>query len=117
MSCQKYKKIANILNENNYSNEECILVIRTLLNKTKRLLKLKEEIKNNKNIDQAITNYKPPIFWKDKAIVKNQILNWPLKDVKKLIYKINNVELLLKKNSINSLNIISDFLLSSAKKN
>ena len=110
------KKTANILNENNYSNEDCILIIRTLLSKAKRLLKLQEEIKKNKSIDQAITNFKPPIFWKDKEIVKNQILNWSLKDIEKLIYKINDTELLVKKNSLNSLNIISDFLLSNALK-
>ena len=84
--------------------------------KAKRLLKLQEEIKNNKNIDQTIANFKPPIFWKDKEIVKTQILNWSLKDIEKLIYKINDTELLVKKNSLNSLNIISDFLLSNALK-
>ena len=108
------KKTVNILNENNYSNEDCILILRTLLIKTKRLLKLQEEIKNNKSIDQTITNFKPPIFWKDKEIVKTQILNWSLKDIEKLIYKISDIELLTKKNSINSINIISDFLLNTA---
>ena len=108
------KKIVNILNENNHSNEDCILILRTLLIKAKRLLKLQEEIKNNKNIDQIITNFKPPIFWKDKEIVKNQILKWSLKDIKRLIYKINDIELITKKNSLNSVNIISDFLLSAA---
>ena len=73
-----------------------------------------EEIKNNRNIDQTITNFKPPIFWKDKDIVKTQILNWSLKDIEKLIYKISDIELLTKKNSANSVNIISDFLLSAA---
>ena len=107
------KKTVNILNENNYSNEDCILILRTLLIKAKRLLKMQEEIKNNRNIDQTITNFKPPIFWKDKDIVKTQILNWSLKDIEKLIYKISDIELLTKKNSANSVNIISDFLLSA----
>ena len=75
---------------------------------------MQEEIKNNRNIDQTITNFKPPIFWKDKEIVKTQILNWSLKDIEKLIYKISDIELLTKKNSANSVNIISDFLLSAA---
>ena len=73
------RKIINILNENNYSNEDCILIIRTLLNKAKRIVKLQEEVKNNKSIDQAIMNFKPPIFWKDKEIVKKQMLQWSLK--------------------------------------
>ena len=74
---------------------------------------MQEEIKNNRNIDQTITNFKPPIFWKDKEIVKTQSLNWSLKDIEKLIYKISDIELLTKKNSANSVNIISDFLLSA----
>ena len=109
------RKTVNILNENNYSNDDCILILRTLLNKSKRLLRLREEINNNNNIDITISNFKPPIFWKDKEIVKTQISNWSLKDVKKLIYNISKIELLIKKNSINSLNIIFDFLLNTAK--
>ena len=36
---KNHRKTANILNENNYSLEDCILIIRTFLIKTKRLLK------------------------------------------------------------------------------
>ena len=111
------KKTSNILNENIYSNEDCIMIVRTLLNKTKRLLKLKEITKNNENIDQAVTNFKPPIFWKDKEIVKNQISKWSHSDIEKLIYKINDIELLIKMNSLNSLNITSDFLINTAASN
>ena len=106
------KKTANILNENNYSNEDCILIVRTLLNKTKRLLKLQEELKNNKTIDQAIINFKPPIFWKDKEIIKQQMTRWTLEKVNKMITNINEIELLIKKNSANSLNILSDFIIN-----
>jgi len=110
------KKTAHILNENNFSSEDCILIIRTLLIKTKRLLKLYEEVKDNKNIEQVITSFKPPIFWKDKDIVKQQINNWSLEKTKKMIISINKTELLIKKNSINSLNILSDFILTQSKK-
>ena len=56
------KKTVNILNENNYSSEDCILIIKTLLIKAKRLNNLQNQTKNNKNIDQVITSFKPPIF-------------------------------------------------------
>ena len=82
-----------------------------MLLKSKRLLKLKKEYDKNKNIDLTISSYKPPIFWKDKEVVKNQILNWSLSEAEKLIYEINDIELLIKKNSFNSLNILSDFIL------
>ena len=110
------KKTSNILNENNFSSEDCILIIRTLLLKAKRIHKLQEEINNTKNIDQTITNFKPPIFWKDKEIIKKQIGSWSLRNIQKIIVKINDVELLIKKNSSNSLNILSDFILNVANK-
>ena len=110
------KKTSNILNENNFSSEDCILIIRTLLLKAKRIHKLQKEINNTKNIDQTIANFKPPIFWKDKEIIKKQIASWSLRNIQKIIVKINDVELLIKKNSSNSLNILSDFILNVANK-
>ena len=108
-------KINKIFNENIFSVEDCILIIRTLLIKSKRLLEIKKIHSTNKNIEEVITNYKPPIFWKDKEIVITQASKWTLKDTEKLIFKINDVELLIKKNYYNSLNIISDFVLNTAK--
>ena len=110
------KKTSHILNENNFSTDDCILIVRTLLIKAKRILKLQEEINNNSNIEQVIKNFRPPIFWKDKEIVKTQIENWPLKKIQNVIIKINEVELLIKKNSQNSLNILSDFIIDQASK-
>ena len=69
------KKTSYILNENNFSTDDSILIIRILLNKIKRLLTLQEEINKNKSVDEVITNFKPPIFWKEKEIVKKQILD------------------------------------------
>ena len=109
------KKTINILNENNYSSDDCILILRTLLSKSKRLLKIKESINNNMTIDQAISYFKPPIFWKDKEFIKKQISAWTLKNIQKLIYKINNIELLSKKNNNSSLFIVSDFILESTQ--
>ena len=110
------KKTANILNENNYSNEDCILIIRTLLTKTKRLLKLQEEVKKNKSIEQVITNFKPHIFWKDKEIVKQQMNHWSLEKINNMIGNINEIEILIKKNSANSLYILSDFIINQTNK-
>ena len=109
-------KTINILNENNYNTEDCILIIKTLLAKAKRLNKLQNQTKENKNIDQVITSFKPPIFWKDKEIVREQIKNWTLKKVENLIYKINEIELLIKKNSSNSVNILFDFIITQSNK-
>ena len=104
------KKVSNILNENNYSSEDCILIIRTILNKSKRLLKIKNEIDNNMNIDQVLSSFKPPIFWKEKDIVKKQAQSWSTNEVKQIIFKINNLEALVKKNSTNSMLFVSNFV-------
>ena len=113
------KKTINILSENNFSNEDSVLIIRIFLNKTKKILKLSSEFEKNQNIDATINSSKPPIFWKDKEITKQQIYKWKPKDLKNLIYKINEIELRIKKNLNNSLNIITDFILEqcSSKSN
>jgi len=105
------KKTINILNENNYSLEDCILIIRTFLIKSKRLLKISKMFMEQNNIDNVISSFKPPIFWKDKEIVKQQVKNWSYKSIEDLIYKISDVELLIKKNSNISINILSDFII------
>ena len=108
------KKTISIINENNFSNDDCILIIRTFLNKLKRVLKLSTEFKKNKNIDLTITTAKPPIFWKDKEIIKLQIYKWEPKKIRQLIYQLSEIEILVKKNINNSLNIIIDFILKNS---
>ncbi len=110
-------KTIYILNENNFSFEDAIIIIRTFLIKTKRLIKLNQDLQINKCVDKTIVNFKPPIFWKDKELVKNQIKNWTLDKTHKLIEEIDKVELNIKKNSINSLNILFDFILNTSKSN
>lgn len=108
------KRTVNILNENNYSLEDCILIIRTFLIKAKRLAKLIKVQEETKNLELTISKFKPPIFWKEKEIVKQQIKSWTHKESKSLIYQINEVELLIKKYSNNSINIVSDFIIEKA---
>ena len=104
------KQVSKILNENNFAKDECVLILRTILNRSKRLLKLKEIEKQTGNIDLTISSFKPPIFWKEKDVVKKQLQSWSDDEVKKVIYKINDIEILVKKNSNNSLNFIYDFV-------
>ena len=108
------KKIIKILNENNFSNEDCILINRVFLNKTKKILQLSENYRINKNIELTISSAKPPIFWKDKEITKQQIYKWSPNKIKELIYKSNNVELLVKKNLNSSIKLLTDFILETS---
>ena len=105
------KRTINILNENNYSLDDCIIIIRTFLVKSKRLLRLFHQMRDKKNIEEVVSSFKPPIFWKDKEIVKKQLSSWNFKNMENLIFKINKTELLIKKNSSNSINILSNFIM------
>ena len=108
------KKIIKIFNENNFSSEDYILIIRTLLNKCKKILKLSYEFQKNRNLDLTIASAKPPIFWKDKEITKQQVLKWKPDAIKGFIYEVNDLELGIKKNTNNSINIISNFILEKS---
>jgi DNA polymerase-3 subunit delta len=110
------RKTFSILNENNYSDEDNIIIIRTLLAKLKRLVKIHELVDEKNNIEQAVSSSKPPIFWKDKPLVIQQIKSWKKEHLKNLIYKTNDIELLIKKNSTIAKNILSDFIINNSRK-
>ncbi len=108
------KKTKNILNENNFSNEDCIIILRTFLMKAKKILKLSIEFEKNNDVNKTIASAKPPIFWKDKEIIKTQLYKWKPKKIKELIFLISNIELQIKKNFNNSIIIITDFILKQS---
>ena len=108
---QNKRKIISILNENNFSNEDCIIIVRSFLIKSKRLLALSKAFETTKDIDLTISSAKPPIFWKEKEVTKQQILKWKSKNIKQLIYSLSETELQIKKNINNSINLITDFIL------
>ena len=107
-------KIINILNENNYSAEDCIMILRTFLTKAKRILKLANQLEKNKDINKTINSAKPPIFWKDKEIVKLQLNKWRPFKIKELITNINDIELEIKRNYNNGIFIITNFILEKS---
>tara|TARA_X000000950_G_scaffold287680_1_gene401053 strand:+ start:4854 stop:5837 length:984 start_codon:yes stop_codon:yes gene_type:complete len=107
-------KTINILSENTFDESDCLSIIRTFLNKSKKLLELSKNYKKSKNLEVVINNYKPPIFWKDKEITKQQIIKWKPEDIQKVIFKLSEIELQIKKNINNSLYLITDFLLEES---
>ena len=113
--CKNRKKTLNILNENIPSSEDNIFILRTFLNKLKRLRKLRLNLNENNNIDQVINSFKPPIFWKDKNIIKQQIKIWELNDIESFIVDLNNTESLIKKNPQISNQIINNMILDKVE--
>ena len=108
------KKTIKMLNENNFSKEDVIIIIRTLLSKSKKILSLSKQFETNNDLELTISSAKPPIFWKDKEITKKQILEWTPRNIKKLINDINDIELQVKKNINISINLITDFILDKS---
>ena len=107
----KHKTI-NILVENNFSNEDCVQITRIFLNKLKKILILSTEYQKNKDLDLTISLAKPPIFWKEKEITKQQIINSNPEKLRRSLFKVNEIELLIKKNYENSINLITDFIMT-----
>ena len=111
------KKTSEILNESNYKSEDGILILRTFLQKAKRLLSLYEQQNGNANFDSLINDFRPPIFWKDKPIVKRQLERWSRSQIKDLITNLNKTEIFLKKNSSVSLMLIFNFIYETSNNN
>ena len=114
---KNYQKISEIINESNYKLEDGMIILRTFLQRAKRLLNIYEKQDNNINFDSLINDYKPPIFWKDKPVVKKQLENWSKSKIKDLIYNINKTETYLKTNSSISLMLIFNFIYETSDKN
>ena len=107
-------RIMTILNENNFSNEDCIIILRTFLIKAKKILSLSLEFEKNNDLNKTITLAKPPSFWKDKEIVKIQLNKWKPNKIKELIYHLNDIELQIKKNFNNSILIVTNLILEKS---
>lgn len=106
-------KTINILNENNFNNEDSIVILRTFQYKLKRIQKIAEDFKKNKNLEKSISDAKPPVFWKDKEIVRQQLKKWEVHEIKQLIFNINDMELEIKKNLKNSVYLATDFIMNN----
>ena len=104
------QRTSEIINESNYKSEEAIIILRTFLQKAKRLLNLYETHDGDLNYDNLVNNCVPPIFWKDKPIIKKQLEIWSKLKIKNLIMKINKTEIYIKKNSSISLMLVFNFI-------
>ena len=103
-------KTKEILNENNYSPEDTFLILRVFLQKTKKILNLLENLDNEKDVEKVISLHRPPIFWKDKPIIKKQLQLWTQKRIRELIIKLNKIEVEIKKNNSISLILMKNFV-------
>ena len=104
------KKLNKTFKENNFPLDDFFILLKIFSKKIHRLHKIKILQRSEKNLDQIFNQLKPSIFWKEKDDVKKQIRLWNEKKLNLIINKINNVELICKKNHELAINIILDFL-------
>ena len=109
----QYKKIISELYINTTNQ---IFFLRILSNKIHRLLIMKQSASNHNNLDSLLNTSKPPIFWKEKPMVKKQLTIWSLHDLRSIIYEINGTEILCKKNPQISNIIFFNFFTKLCKK-
>tara|TARA_B100001989_G_scaffold78044_1_gene53738 strand:+ start:171 stop:1172 length:1002 start_codon:yes stop_codon:yes gene_type:complete len=107
---KNFIKVKEILNENIYTQEDTFLILRVFLQKAKKLLGLLEIINSENNVEKAINEYKPPIFWKDKPVLKKQLQLWSFENIINLICELNDIEIKIKKNSSQNLILMKNFI-------
>ena len=60
---------------------------------------------------KTINASRPPIFWKDKDNVKQQMKIWNLNDIQEFIINLNDTEYLVKENPQISNEIVNNLIL------
>ena len=91
----EFKKIISEIYEDSINQ---ISLLRILSIKIHRLLEMKKNEKKYKDLDSLLNTFRPTIFWKEKSIVKKQLILWKFNELKEIIKEINNTELTCKKN-------------------
>ena len=109
------KKTIEILNENNFNNDNGIIFLKTFLAKLKRLKLLKKKLDKDSDINNILSMHKPSIFWKEKEIIKQQLKKKSLIEINSLLKTVNSLELMIKKNSQLSGQIINNFIFENLK--
>ncbi len=87
-------KLLNITTIESDKSIYYIAILNQRLNKLKEIFDLK-----NSNFEEAINELKPPIFWKDKPIINEQIKKWNLNNIRMALNTTYDLEIIMKKNS------------------
>ena len=96
--CGNIMQFKKILSEIYTNTINQVLVFRILNSKINRLINMKKDEEKYGNLDNLLNSSKPPIFWKEKPLVKKQLNIWNYKDLNKISFQINDIEILCKKN-------------------
>ena len=87
------------------------MIYLTIINQSLHKLNETSKIAAQSSIDEAINIIKPPIFWKEKPLVKKQLLKWNTNKIRKVLRMTYNLEIEIKSNTQINKNILIKKLL------
>ena len=91
-------------------------ILAALKYKVNKLIEISVSNTSDSNVNQLVENYKPPIFWKEKNMVKEQLRRWTNGELNKLMEIIYETEINCKKNYEISNTILQQFIVSTSNK-
>ena len=92
-----------LLSDTNIENDKTFFYMNSI---NQRLFTLKELLSiKNKSVEQALSNFKPPIFWKDKPQVIEQARKLNKNKIKNILRKTFDLEIKFKSNSVLNKNV------------
>ena len=106
------KVLSNIYAQGINFNE----ILAALKYKVNKLIEISESNNANININLLVENFKPPIFWKEKNVVKEQLKRWDKSELKQLMEIIYDTEIACKKNYDASSIILQQLIVSTSNK-
>tara|TARA_B100000959_G_scaffold196236_1_gene205215 strand:+ start:4664 stop:5668 length:1005 start_codon:yes stop_codon:yes gene_type:complete len=89
------KNLGNVM----LQNEDAYFYLNSLSRRIQKLHDLNNQYDKDKNIEKAVDNIRPPIFWKDKPIFFKQMKRWNVKKLLEAKESLFNTEVLIKTNS------------------
>jgi len=99
-------KTNKLISDTVLEDEKSIYYLNIINQRALDLLKILRGQKNIYNVEQAINDLKPPVFWKDKPNFIIQLKKWNQKKLKNILSKVFDVELKIKTNSSINKNIL-----------
>ena len=110
-------KVNKLLSQTEILNEEAYFYLNILNQRIMRLYEIIKTSDGKNNYEQMLENLKPPIFWKDKPIIVQQLKKWNRERLEETLIKIGETEILMKKNSnLKNEIVIKDLIINLTNK-
>ena len=82
-----------------FESENNIYYLSSINQRINKLYEIEKMKQNNSNVETLVSNLKPPVFWKDKPILIEQINKWNKDKIQIALKKTYSVELQIKTSS------------------